>query len=115
MIFGDLTLSLVSRRWSRCLFMLRGWPFRMVGVLGDEALRTATIAEFKAGYEASLGLYAAQDTAATKAMLHRSRFADAAVEQWVQAWCLRRAPWCLYADQRLANEGRASSRFDHNL
>lgn len=108
-VFGGLSLALAGRRWARCLFMLRGWPFRLVAVLGGDELRSDTIAEFRQDYLAYRALMDAPGkTAAMTALLRRSCFGDIAVEQWVQAlvvvgvafgvptWCSERSGAALH-------------------
>lgn len=90
-VFGGLSLALAGRRWSRCLFMLRGWPFRLVAVLAGGDLQTRTLAEFRNDYLAYKALVGAPGkTAAMKSLIRRSCFGGAAVEQWVKAASLRR-------------------------
>eukprot|EP00974_Lingulodinium_polyedra_P049193 4728412-Lingulodinium_polyedra.AAC.1 len=49
---GELALALAWGRVCRCLWMVRGWPCRMVGTLGNDTLSKATLDAFKADYEA---------------------------------------------------------------
>eukprot|EP00969_Alexandrium_andersonii_P225742 9969303-Alexandrium_andersonii.AAC.1 len=58
---GELALALAGARVCRCLWMVRGWPTRMVGVLGDDALCSATLSSFRADLEAWQALEQIED------------------------------------------------------
>ena len=40
---GELAFALAGARVCRCLWLVRGWPTRMVDIRGNEDLCTATI------------------------------------------------------------------------
>lgn len=87
-VFGGLCCSLASRRVVRTLFFTKGWPLRLMGLLGPPDLRQSTVREFHRDWEAWRALAASpvQDSA-TKELLRRSSFNDTSTQQFVQAIC----------------------------
>lgn len=87
-VFGGLCCSLASRRVVRTLFFTKGWPLRLVGLLGPPEMRHRTVQEFHVDWQAWKALLTdpAQD-AATRELLRRSPFGDTATQQFVQALC----------------------------
>jgi hypothetical protein len=87
-VFGDFALCLGSKRVVRCLWFLRGWPSRMVGVLGTEQLAMSTMGAFKDDLEAWEALASAPEPSkAMQNVLKRSVFNETSVQQYVEVAC----------------------------
>jgi hypothetical protein len=84
-LMGDFTLSLAAHRVARCLHLLRGWPFRMAGLLGTEALATATVSDFQADLQAFEKLKKQPQVLHIKNFIARSVFNQVSVQQYVEA------------------------------
>lgn len=83
---GACALSLASNRLQRHIWFWRGWPCRMVGVLGDEALAGVTLNAFLKDCDAFTALrdHGGQ-TLAMQAVAKRSVFHDTNVKQYTEA------------------------------
>lgn len=67
---GGLCLGLAGRRLSRVSFLLRGWPLRLVGVLGDAGLRAQVVEEFQLDHRAYMALKSQPPPPPVGAQLH---------------------------------------------
>jgi hypothetical protein len=93
-VLGEFALALATRRVVRCLWFLRAWPCRMVGLLGNEAFATRTMTEFRLDLEAYRAMCALPDqTKPIKRVIGRSCFANAAVRQYTEVWVLAPSTW----------------------
>ncbi len=71
---GSLALSLVGHRLSRCWWMLRGWPARLVLCLGGDDLAKLVIALFRRDYDNFMELKRDIRVAGAKEIVDRSIF-----------------------------------------
>lgn len=70
---------------ARHLWFIRGWPSRMVGLLGDGPLATSTMEAFNLDLGAHQAMCALpQPTKAIKNLIRRSCFNHASVRQYIK-------------------------------
>lgn len=84
-LFGEMTLTLGSRRLARCSYMVRGWPIRMAGICGGLELQRKTMDAFEQDYRAFMAMKARQCKSSGIMLLeNRSAFNDVSVQQYVK-------------------------------
>lgn len=57
-------------------FLLRGWPLRLVGVLGDAGLRAQVVEEFQLDHRAYMALKSQPPRRSVLNFIRRSCFSD---------------------------------------